>query len=272
MPTQVAIPGFDIALTAASGQCFRFDPLPDGRYRVLAGDRVLLMRDLGGGRFAASCSTAEWQSFWGGYFDLGRDYEAVKASVPPGDGFLSQAVLYAGGLRILRQEPFETLIGFIISQRKSLPAIKGCVEALARRLGSPIGEGLYAFPRPDQLAGASEETLRACGLGYRAPYVAATSRLVARGEIDLREIGAFGDRELQNELLRFPGVGPKVADCVMLFAYGRTAAFPKDVWILRAVEQYYGGLSPQEKLGEFAGILQQYMFCYIRHLSHLRKN
>ncbi len=269
---EVSIPGFDIALTAASGQCFRFDPLPDGRYRALAGDRLLLMRDLGGGRFEADCPPDEWQRYWRGYFDLDRDYEAVKASVPPGDEFLRQAVLYAGGLRILRQEPFETLISFIISQRKNLPAIKGCVEALACRLGSPMGEGLYAFPGPDQLAAASEDTLRACGLGYRAPYVAATSRLVASGEIDLSEIGTFEDRELQNELLRFPGVGVKVADCVMLFGYGRVAAFPKDVWILRAMERYYGGLSPQEKLGEYAGILQQYMFCYIRYLSRFRKN
>lgn len=265
---QITIPGFDIALTAGSGQCFRFNPLGEGRWRVVAFGRKLEITELENGSFLMDCDRESWERYWRPYFDLGRDYEAVKAAIPMEDAFLRQAAAYAGGLRILRQEPFETLISFIISQRKNLPAIKGCVEALSRRFGTQINEGIHAFPTPEQLAGAGEDALRACSLGYRAPYVAKTAAMVASGEVDLTAIGALDDQKLQTELLRFPGVGVKVADCAMLFGYGRASAFPKDVWILRVMQQHYGGKSPQERLGKYAGILQQYMFCYIRYLSH----
>lgn len=269
---EISIPGFDIALTAGSGQCFRFDRLAEGRYRVVAGSRKLVLSDAGGGQFLADCDPALWQGFWHAYLDMDRDYEAVKAGIPRDDLFLTRAAEYAGGLRILRQEPFETLISFIISQRKNLPAIKGCVEALARAFGSPIDEETFAFPAPGQLASASLEQLRACSLGYRAPYVLQSARLAAEGRIDLAAISALDDENLQQALLRFPGVGLKVADCVMLFGYGRASAFPRDVWINRVLDQYYGGISPRDSLGKNAGILQQYMFCYIRSLGRKNKN
>lgn len=265
--TEIMIPGFDIALTADSGQCFRFNRVGEGRYSLIASGRRLLIEELGGHRFRLSCNDGEWRDFWQHYFDMGRDYAAILDSIPREDTFLIQAAAFAGGLRILRQDPWETLIGFIISQRKNLPAIKGCMEALSRRFGERLDEDAHAFPGPDRLAGAGLDELRACALGYRAPYIQGTARMIASGEADLAALCALDDADLRGALMRFPGVGVKVADCVMLFGYGRTAAFPRDVWINRALDRYYGGESPASRLGPHAGILQQYMFCYMRSLS-----
>lgn len=264
--TDVLIPSFDIALTAGSGQCFRFNRIGGNRYSIIASGRRLDMEDLGEGRFRLDCGALAWRSFWYDYFDMDRDYAAVMAAVPEDDMFLREAAAFAGGLRILRQDPWEALIAFIISQRKNLPAIKGCVEALCSRFGSRMDEDSFAFPAPDRLAQADIEELRACSLGYRAPYIQATARMAASGQIDLEALKLLPDADLQVELMRFPGVGIKVADCVMLFGYGRTAAFPRDVWINRVLDRYYGGESPAPRLGGSAGILQQYMFCYIRSL------
>ena len=256
--TDMMIPGFDIALTAASGQCFRFNRAGDRRFRVVASGRCLEIEDMGGGRFRLDCDEQTWLSFWHDYFDMDRDYAAVMAAVPEDDMFLREAAAFAGGLRILRQDPWETLIGFIISQ--------GCVEALSSRFGSRIDGETFAFPTPGQLAQADIEDLRACALGYRAPYIQQTARMVASGLIDLDALKAIDDADLQVELMRFPGVGVKVADCVMLFGYSRTSAFPRDVWINRVLDRYYHGESPAPRLGLNAGILQQCMFCYIRSL------
>ena len=265
--TDILIPSFDIALTAGSGQCFRFSRVADKRFRVIASGRRLEIEDLGADRFRFDCDERTWRSFWHDYFDMDRDYAAVMASVPGDDAFLLEAAAFAGGLRILRQDPWETLISFIISQRKNLPAIKGCVEALSVRFGSRIDGDTFAFPTPAQLARADIEELRACALGYRAPYIQATARMAASGLIDLEALKPLDDADLQVELMRFPGVGIKVADCVMLFGYARASAFPRDVWINRVLDRYYGGISPAPRLGNSAGILQQCMFCYIRSLK-----
>ena len=260
MPT---IPGFDLPLTAGSGQCFRFVREAEG-FRVIASGRVLRMRHAGGDRYEVDCSPHEWNGFWHDYFDLGRDYQTVHAAVPADDLFLQDALRHAGGLRILRQEPWETLIGFIVSQRKNLPAIQGCMEQMARRFGTQLEEGVHAFPTPQQLAEQSIEALNACGLGYRSRYIQGTARLVASGTADLDAWRGLDDAGLMQALCTLPGVGVKVANCVMLFAYQRMDAFPRDVWILRVEQEHYGGRFREEDYPGIAGILQQYMFCYRR--------
>lgn len=261
---EVCIPGFDIALTADSGQCFRFEPLGGDVWQVIAGGRLLRLRDLGGGRFDFDCDGDSFDAFWRGYFDLERDYGAVARSVPADDAFLTAACRYAGGLRILRQEPFETLICFIISQRKSIPAIRRCVRALCDGFGRPLEGGLRAFPAPGALAEAGLEGLDACGLGYRSRYVLHTARLIAGGQVDLSALALLDDAALLERLMALPGVGVKVASCVMLFGYHRVDAFPRDVWIERVIDRQYGGRFPLEHYAGHAGIIQQYMFCYAR--------
>ncbi len=264
MVMELTIPNFDIALTANSGQCFRFQKIDEIHYSIIARQTHLMIQTLDNDRFLLDCDEKSYQEIWHDYFDMDRDYLSIMKAAPPDDAFLQEALRHTKGLRILQQEPWECLISFIISQRKNIPAIKGCVEALSRRFGEPIGDDLFAFPTPEAIAASSIEELNTCSLGYRSNYILKTARMVASRQADLDDFGRLSDPELKEALLRFPGVGIKVADCVMLFAYARTKAFPRDVWINRVIDKHYDGQSPAEYLGPHAGILQQCMFCYIR--------
>lgn len=261
----VHIPGFDLALTAQSGQCFRFHQLSDDSFNLIAHSRLLTIDGLGNDKFRLSCDEAEYWQLWHNYFDLGHDYAAIGALPVQAGSYLHQAIGYAGGVRVLRQEPFETLIAFILSQRKSIPAIKTCMEALAKRYGEPIGEEAYAFPSPKALAQADEAGLKACGLGYRAPYIQKTAAMVFDHRIDLENLYHLDDGALEQTLLSCPGVGKKVAACVMLFAYHRLDAFPVDVWIQRVLLEHFPEGFPFSLYPGHCGILQQYLFCYARH-------
>jgi N-glycosylase/DNA lyase len=181
--------------------------------------------------------------------------------------FLNRACDYGRGIRMLRQDPWEMLITFILSQRKNIPAIRHCVEALCSCYGEPIGsagEPLFAFPSAERLAAQDERCLLDCSLGYRAKYVSAAARLVASGALDLSALAALSDDALMDALLAVPGVGEKVANCVLLFGYHRLGRFPRDVWINRIVENEYDGEFPLERYPGIAGALQQYMFYYAR--------
>ena len=213
------------------------------------------------------CSQAEFDAIWRDYFDLAVDYASIRTLADPEDVFLRRACDYGAGIRMLRQEPWEMLVSFIISQRKNIPAIQYCIEALCSRYGEPIesaGERFYTFPSAQTLAALDESHFLACSLGYRAKYVLAAARMVAMGTLDLATIAACSDEELYSTLLAVPGVGEKVANCVMLFGYHRLTRFPRDVWINRIEKQEYGGVFPLERYTELAGALQQYIFYYAR--------
>ncbi len=260
------IPDFDPQKIADSGQCFRMKP-HDGGHVLVSGGRQLTVQASGEGRFAFSCSGEEFTSYWHSYFDLGASYASYRAAIPERDVFLTRAAEYGRGIRILRQEPFETLITFILSQRKNIPAIKQGVESLCRCFGEakqgPAG-AYYAFPSPEALAAQSLDALRSCSLGYRAPYVQAAARMVASGEVDLLALTKAPQAELMQALHTIPGVGEKVANCVSLFAFHRIEAFPVDVWIARVVEERYAGHFPLGRYKGFAGVIQQYLFYYAR--------
>ncbi len=262
------LPDFDLQKIADSGQCFRLTPLGGGRFSLLAGGRHLLAVQAPGGAVSFACTAAEFAGFWQGYFDLDTDYAAFRAAIPEKDVYLTQAAAYGRGIRILRQDAFEMLITFILSQRRSIPAIRQSVEKLCACYGQPLGQGpagpLYAFPSPQALAGQSCEGLRGCSLGYRAPYVQAAARLVAEGRLDLQALQAAPYPALLEALRSVPGVGVKVANCVALFGYHRIEAFPVDVWIERVVNSQYKGHFPQRRYPGFAGVMQQYMFYYAR--------
>ena len=253
---------FDPDKILASGQCFRAFRRPDGAYVFPSAGRALRLTPRGGGAWEADCGPAQWD-FWARYFDLGRSYARVRASIPPDDGFLREAAARGAGIRILRQDPWETLVSFLISQRKRIPAIRGAVGALCARFGEPIpGAGLNGFPEPGRLAAAAPEELAACSLGYRTPYVADAARRAASGELDPDALSRLGDAELMTALRSIRGVGEKVANCVCLFAYGRCGCAPVDVWIRRIIDRRCGGENPFCRFGGCAGILQQYCFYY----------
>ena len=254
---------FDPEAIAESGQCFRMRTKAPGSVEVIHRGRRLVIETIGEEKFGFSCTQEEFHDVWADYFDLSTDYQEFLNAVDHEDTYLARAAEAGRGLRILRQDPWEVLISFILSQRKSIPAIRDGIEKLCRRFGSPLAMGNredYAFPVPHRLAQASLEELSACSLGYRAPYIQASARSVASGEMDLDEIESLSDELLLQKLLDLHGVGVKVASCVMLFGYHRLNLAPVDVWIQRVIENEYGGVSPFPNYPGFAGVMQQYMF------------
>ena len=254
---------FDPAAIARSGQCFRMQEEQDGSFSVFSASRHLTLRPLGEGRYDFLPDGGEDDlPYWETYFDLSCDYEAMNREIPEGDGFLRLCADHSHGLRILRQDPFETLISFIISQRKSIPAIRQCIEKLCCAFGQKTASG-YAFPTAEAIAQASLEQLGACSLGYRAAYVRDSARMVLHAGLPSADT-SLSDASLKDLLLTFPGVGIKVAGCVMLFGYHRLASAPVDVWIQRIIDRKYDGVSPFEAYGEYAGLYQQYMFLHAK--------
>lgn len=265
---------FDVGKIAESGQCFRMALNENGSYDVIYQRKYLNIKpvsyDKTTGFFSLEldCSEEDYENVWKSYFDMETDYGKMAELVDREDIFLNEAVRYGKGIRILRQDPWEMLISFIISQRKSIPAIRTSVERLCKLCGEAIDTEYgvkYAFPDAQAVAGLTMEELAGCGIGYRAAYVAETARRAACGEFDVYGADALDDGKLRSELMSLHGVGVKVADCVMLFGYRRLNSFPEDVWIKRAMESEYPAGFPYDKYDGYGGIMQQYIFFYIRN-------
>ena len=266
---EIRIPDlFDLGKIIDSGQCFRAVSLGGGTYRFIIGEQVLYIRKRSDEVYEVSCEQDIWEQVWSPYFDLERNYRAISRMIPEDDAFLSLAAQTGAGIRILRQDPWEMLITFIISQRKSIPAIRSVVEMLSKRYGTKIEtqrETLYMFPTALQLKDASAEDFISCKAGYRAAYICDAVQQVVSGDLDLNAIKNLSDDALLSELERVRGVGVKVANCVALFAYGRTSCAPVDTWIQKIIQQKYKGHNPFERYGEDAGIMQQYFFYYAQN-------
>lgn len=267
---QVHLEEFDIRKIAESGQCFRLNEISENQWRLVAFEKILNINELSNSEYEFDCSDAEFTGIWDDYFDLATDYSSFTDHIPEDDLFVKNAVEFAAGIRILNQDPWEMLISFILSQRKNILGIKKCIESLSLQFGEKIKNSeIYAFPKPKALAEASEEDLCNCSLGYRLPYIRKASQMVASGELDLHMLASLSpdvlsDAELLAQLIAVPGVGPKVAQCIMLFGFHRLEAFPVDVWIERILKKYYNGNFPVELYPGYAGVIQQYIFYYAR--------
>ncbi|MDR2909404.1 MAG: DNA-3-methyladenine glycosylase 2 family protein [Oscillospiraceae bacterium] len=253
---------FSLRETLECGQCFRWERLADNTYEgIVCGLRRRLsqqgdsLRIHGGGE-------AEFLSLWRGYFDLGRDYGALKELFSPFEP-LRRAVEYSPGLRVLRQEPFETLCTFILSQNNNIPRIGGLVKRLCELLGEQLAGGGYAFPQPQAFAGKTAEDLSPVRSGFRAGYLVDAAQKTLSGELPLRELSLLPLEESLRLLKTVRGVGPKVAACTLLYGCGRAECVPVDVWIGRALEAWFPGGLPEE-IAPVAGIAQQYLFHYAR--------
>lgn len=259
---------FDAAKIAQSGQCFRWYPRPNGQCRVIAGNRTVLMEQTAPDTLFLHNVCSKDVSFWHTYLDFDRNYADIRANIDPHDQYLTQAAQYGQGIRILQQDSWEMLITFLLSQRKSIPAIQKSIEALCRSAGAPIDQDetglLYAFPTPEQLANLDTPTLSACGLGYRLPYIQQAAQRVAQNPSWFDSLALQSDEELLQSLLSFYGVGTKIAHCVMLFGFHRLDAFPKDVWIHRVLDAHYPNGYPFARYAPYNGILQQYLFFFGR--------
>ncbi|MDR1571491.1 MAG: hypothetical protein LBS32_03095 [Clostridiales Family XIII bacterium] len=281
------------------GQAFRWNADGDGYTGVAGGvaAKVGFVPDAGGregGSVVVSGDNLEGaedgegrrgRGFWEHYLDLGRDYTAVNEALSEGDEAMARAVAFGEGIRILNQDPWESLISFIVSQNSHIPRIKGCIESLCLRFGGAVGafggREYRAFPGVEALAGLSEGDLAPCRLGYRAGYiVGAAGQVAARGGMRfLASLRGADLDEAERALLSLCGVGPKVAACVLLFGLGRTECFPVDVWVGRAMGALYGIDGNDRKavlkyararFGAHAGIAQQYIFHYMRNAAGAR--
>lgn len=246
---------FDLRKIAYSGQCFRVKELSDDTFSFVTKSSKVTIKALVNNSFDISCSKDEWDNIWHDYFDLDTNYSDIRSSIPSDDSYMLRAAEIGKGIRILKQDYFEMLISFIISQRKSIPAIKTSVE----RLCSLYGKDGF-FPTPDAMLKATNEELSSCGLGYRVSYVAEASKKVALKEVDLDELSLLSDDDLFASLKSFNGVGDKVANCVALFGYHRIGRAPVDTWIKKVIDNSYNGINPFPTYGSVAGIMQQYMF------------
>lgn len=275
--TQTFLPvlDYDLAATLTSGQAFRWHRR-DGWWEGVIGPRWVRLQSRDGGIRAQTATPQDRWDWLRHYLQTDHDLNATLLTFPD-DEPMRVSVTACRGLRLLRQEPWECLASFILSSTKQIVQIQQIVALLCARFGSPVLSGrepAYTFPTPERLAAAGESELRACKMGFRAPNLIAAARRVAKGDINLDGLRFCSVEEARERLIELPGVGPKIANCVLLFAYGFQQAFPVDVWVLKALRQLYFPRrrpGPQRlrrfvatHFGRNAGYAQQYLFHYMR--------
>lgn len=268
---KIVTDNLSIQQISESGQCFRLNQIAEERYALVAFGQYLEIEQRGG-ELLLSCTQEEYETLWRQYFDMESDYGVYRNAVPGEDVYLSRAVAFGSGIRILRQDVWEMLISFIISQQNHIKRIRKCIEMLCQRYGERVtleNAGLagsnavyYTFPTVQALAQASEEELRACNLGYRSRYIVGTASSVLNGEVNLDALKSMEYSQAKAELLKLSGVGGKVADCICLFGLHHMDAFPVDTHIRKAVDAHYPAGFPFEKYRGYAGVMQQYIFYY----------
>ena len=279
------LPEYDLAATLEGGQAFRWRAVDAGWEGVIHGRWVRLEPGPGADRLRAWTVPSDDGGDWAwlrGYLALDEDLAAIRQTFPV-DAPLTAATAAARGLRLLHQDPWECLASFILSSTKQIVQIQECVRLLSERFGREIpagreGQGrAWAFPDIATLAAADESALRACKLGFRAKYLRGTAILLSTGAVSLGRIAGLPTAAAREELERCPGVGRKVADCVLLFAYGRQDAFPVDVWVQQALHRLYFPRArrvdarrlrrfSETYFGPNAGYAQQYLFHYVRNV------
>lgn len=262
----VRLPGWAgqlaLAETLDCGQAFRWRQREDGSWEGIAGGRYLRLEQQGEDLFLAGIGSAEF-SFWARYLDLGRDYPALWELFRK-NPTLRRAMALCPGIRVLRQDPWEALCTFILSANNNVPRIKGIVERLCQGWGEDIpGTGFHTFPRGEVLASLTEEDLAPLRAGWRSRYLLDAARRVAEGRLDLEELETLSTPEAEARLLEVAGVGKKVAQCVLLFGFGRVECIPMDVWMKRVMAECYPKGFPNY-LKPYGGIAQQTLFHYYR--------
>ncbi|MBK5246098.1 MAG: 8-oxoguanine DNA glycosylase [Peptostreptococcaceae bacterium] len=253
------------------GQCFRWVREGDGSYTGIAFGKIVNMKTTPGRTMVDleidHADQDDFEKIWKHYLDLERDYGEIKKQLSKTDSVMAKAIEFGYGIRILNQDKWETIISFLISQNNNIPRIKKCIDALCENFGEYIGEyrgkKYYDLPKPQRLSRLSIDDLAKCRLGYRAKYIIETAM-----QIEKEGIG-----ETFEYLTTLCGVGPKVANCILLFSMEKADCFPIDVWVKRVMNQLYGIAEEdtnamleysKKNFKEYGGIAQQYLFYYIR--------
>lgn len=252
---------FDLEQTLDCGQAFRWERCENNVWKGVAGDKKLEIYRDNDAVILKNTTIEEFENFWKHYFDLDRNYGEIidKVSLDP---TIKKAIEIAGGIRILNQDPWETLCSFIISQNNNIPRIKGIISRLCENFGERK-EGFFTFPKAEKLSNLKVEDLAVLRCGFRAKYIIDAAKKTTDGTVDLNSLKNMPYDEALNELIKIKGVGPKVADCTLLFGLSHIEAFPKDVWIKRAMETLFANGLP-DCAKDYAGIVQQYIFHYSR--------
>ena len=263
------------------GQCFRWNENEDGSYTGVINKGVLNVEKQGEKIIFTGMLDGDIKEIVNSYFDLDRNYEEIKRQLSNIDKYLKISVEYGKGIRILNQDLWETIISFIISANNNIPRIKGIIERISEKYGTEIewkNEKYYIFPTPEQLGKATVENLRSLGTGFRDVRIYETTQKVLNDEVNPENIDKKGTIEAREELLTLSGVGPKVADCILLFStLKRFDVFPIDVWVRRVMNELYiknkdeSKVSKKEimkiangKFGDLEGLAQQYLFYWKR--------
>lgn len=260
----VEISGFgqiNLELTLDCGQAFRWERLPDGSFFGIADSRETRVKKEGNSLLFFNTAIEDVENFWINYFDLAEDYERILERLCR-DEKISFAHSAYGTIRLLNQEPFETLCSFIISACNNIPRIKTIVKTLSESFGEKTENG-FAFPSAEVLASLNEDDLSVIRAGYRVPYLLDAARKTASGEIDFDRIRSLSEDEARRELMKINGVGKKVADCTLLFSLGFKDCYPVDRHIARAETLLYPDGLPDFFSGN-KGLAQQYIFHYQR--------
>ena len=252
----------DLAQTLDCGQSFRWVEREDGGFDGVAFGRSVTVRLDGTDLYIENADESD-RELWHSYFDLGLDYGKIREEISAIHPILADAAKYAPGIRILRQEPYEALCTFIISQNNNIKRIKGIVQRLCEQFGDRLPDGTYAFPDAEKMASLTADDLAPLRAGFRNRYLVDAARKVADGDVDLEKCRGCDYDEARRELMQITGVGVKVADCALLFGLHRIEAFPLDVWMKRAMATLFPGMTPGD-FGQYAGIAQQYIFHYSR--------
>ena len=258
------IKNFSLAQTLDCGQCFRWEGQGNEYTGIAHGRRLRLVLE-GDCLTLADTPLQEFEYIWKDYLDLGRDYTQIRELYST-DPSLAKATAFSPGLRVMRQEPWETLVSFILSQNCNIPRIKNMIAVLCQECGQALPCGGYAFPTPKTLAMLTPDdpAIVKVKAGYRAQYIIEAARMVGQGRIDLAGLSPQPAAVIREALLQIHGVGPKVADCVLLYGFGKVERYPVDVWIKRVMADMYPDGFP-EMLTPTAGIAQQYLFHYVRN-------
>ena len=272
---RTTIRDFDPLQTFLCGQCFRWEQDNTGLWSGIVLGRQLRLEWQNGECTFYGVDERQFNQDYASYFDLDTDYTAIKEALCQKDDHLNKAIAFGGGIRLLRQDLWEVLLSFVISQNNGIPRIKQIIESLSRLFGSPLsGEADgFAFPQPEALMAASLEQLKLCRSGYRCRYISAIAdRLAGTPEL-LSQLHCLPKEKARELLLSLPGIGQKVADCVLLYSGIDRSAFPVDRWVKRVMEALYFKRETDENtirefakdyFGDLAGIAQQYLFYYAR--------
>lgn len=261
---------FDLAKTLTCGQCFRWIQEEPQKFLIIVNNNLYQLSQSGEYLSIDSTDSNAEETLYN-YFALDTEY---NIEVSETDTFATEAMQAGKGIKILRQDPFEALISFIISQRNNIPKIKSTINRLSTIYGEPIsielanypnGVTFHTFPTPEKIVNRSAYTLDECGVGYRTGYIYGAARTILQNPSLLGDLKTCSSAECVARLQEFRGIGPKVANCVALFGLGHLDCFPIDIWMQRVIDKYYGGYLDPTTYGKYAGVMQQYMFYYMKY-------